>query len=86
MPGTDELTLARLIGNIYTEVFQRRPYNPNKRVHLGIHRVYEQPLSEKFKSRLIADANVDQWGPGGVSDETDGTPSAARWGFTGRWG
>ena len=88
MPQTisNDVTLARMMGLLYTEVFQRKPRNDNKPFNRGTHGLREQAISDAFKSRLVTGTNVYIWGPGGVSDETDGTPSSARWGFSGTWG
>lgn len=86
MPVNQDKALARLLGAIYTEVFQRRADNPNKPINRSAHSSYDLPIGDDLKSRLIPQANVYVWGPGGVSDEVDGTPSSARWGFTAVWG
>ncbi len=85
MAVDNEIALSRLLGRIYTEVFQRKPQNPNKPLNRGTHNPYEQIVTDALKSRLITGTNVFQWGPGGVGDETNGSPSSARWSFTGWW-
>lgn len=86
MPRSDDLTLSRLLGELYTEVFQRKPHNPNKPTSRASHNISARPVSDALKTRLVTGTNVYIWGPGGVSDETDGTPSSTRWGFSGVWG
>ena len=82
---SESRSLARLIGALYTEVFTRKPHQVNKPLNRSVHAIWEQGLSDALKTRDILSTNVSQWGPGGVSDETDGTPSSARWSFTGYW-
>ena len=82
----DEIALSKLIASIYTEVFQRRPSNPNKPLNTSNHPGYPQTMDDNVKAPLIASTVVYQWGPGGFSDETNATPQSARWSFTATWG
>jgi hypothetical protein len=82
----EDFALAKLIGHLYTEVFQSKPQNPNKPINHGVHTAFHQHISDDFKSRLIPSSVVTKWGPGGASDETGISPSSARWGFTAVWG
>ena len=90
MPIPDENALPRLLGHLYTEVFQRKTANPNKPLNQSIHAPYEQVMSDSVKARLDdrSITNNSIWGPGGISDELDtgGVENQSmRWSFTGQW-
>mgnify|MGYP003143759968 CR=1 FL=1 len=61
MAVDNEIALSRLLGRIYTEVFQRKPQNPNKPLNRGTHNPYEQIVTDALKSRLITGTNVFEW-------------------------
>ena len=82
---SDDRAFARLIGTLYTEVLQRRVANPNKPLNKTAHSPFEQVIGDDVKSTLDTSTNTFQWGPGGSSDEVDGTPLSVRWSFTGEW-
>jgi hypothetical protein len=86
MAVQEELALSRLLGALYTEVFQRKPANPNKPLNRGSHQAYEQSIEDSMKTRLLTDASITEvWGPSGSSDETDSSNLSVRWSFTGQW-
>jgi hypothetical protein len=86
MPLADDLALSRLLGNLYTEVFQRKQSNPNRPLNRSSHQPEIQTVTDDLKGRLVLNTNTFVWGPGGGSDETDNTPSSARWIGTAVWG
>ena len=86
MSVSNENALGKLLGEIYTQVFQKKPLNPNKPLNRSSHLSYDQIVSDEFRNTLDDSANIFIWGPGGFSDEVDETPLSVRWGFTGVWG
>ena len=85
-PVRDDFSLPKMLAYLYTEVNQSKPHNPNKPIDKTAHRIEEQIVQDAIKLRLVDEDVVFIWGPGGVGDETDGTPASARWGFTALWG
>lgn len=83
---SDDLAFAKMLGAIYTEVFQRSQSNPNKPLNVSAHSPWDQVILDDVKSLLSTSTNVYVWGPSGTSDEVNATPSSARWGMTGVWG
>lgn len=83
----DELALSRLLGAIYTEVFQKKPANPNLPLNNAVHNIEEQYVNDFAKSVVIPNSVTYIWGPGGFSGEAP-LPSvdiSGRWGESGIW-
>ena len=79
-------SLSKVIANIYTEVFARKPANPNTPINRTQHLRKDLVFRDDTKIREITIGSITfVWGPGGKSDETSGTPQSVRWGFTGQW-
>jgi hypothetical protein len=80
--------MGQLIANIYSEVFQRTPENPNSPLNTSQHLTQQDlVIRDDIKSRIYTDSSVTyKWGPSGFSDEaiTSGNASG-RWGFTAEW-
>ncbi len=87
MPLADDNALAKLLGALYTEVFTRRPTNPNKPLNQSIHILEDQPILDNVKSVEIPNTVTYQWGPAGTSGEAPvaSTVAAARWSEIGTW-
>ena len=90
MAGTigNDRALGRLLGLLYTEVFQKRPRNLNKPLNRSAHLTEDQPLSEEFKTFFKDSTETYVYGPDfGHSADVSGVAgaSAARWGESGTW-
>ena len=92
MPASGDLALAKLIGYLYTEVFQKRPADPNKPLNRAMHLPEVEVIADRdwaFGAVYTVNQNT-VWGPGGQSDTTSdggaGRPTACRWSFFGTWG
>ncbi len=86
--GNDN-SLARLLGAIYTETFQRRPLNPNKPINRSTHNLWEMPVLDDLKTRLVTEAGMTFiYGPGGPSDEASSGVAgiSGRYSFTATYG
>lgn len=75
----DELGLARVIGNIYTEVFQRRQPSDNV-IFKTRHALEDQNLNEATFTVLHSNATIWVWGQSGSSNHTDSSPLQGVWG------
>ena len=83
----DSTELARIIGNIYTEVFQRKNADENTVIKKSVHNLETQGLSEETFTLQMSATTVHIWGPGGASDMIDsGGNTSGRWGFGANWG
>tara|TARA_Y100000034_G_scaffold115757_1_gene153315 strand:+ start:853 stop:1119 length:267 start_codon:yes stop_codon:yes gene_type:complete len=88
MAGEDS-TLAHLLAFINTEVFTKKPENPNKPIKKTSSRFEQIVMIDDVLTNDYADANPTFiWGPGGISDTAVGAAvdTSVRWGFTGQWG
>lgn len=83
----DLLALAKLLGLLYTEVFQKKAGDPNKPLNQSSHIPDVQTILEDMKSVLIPNTVTYIWGPGGTSGEAPiaGTDIATRWSEIGIW-
>lgn len=80
MPEIDDtVTMARLLGNLYAEVFQRRRSEVNSVLSRSSHPTDSVRLAEDTHSVLHANTTVWLWGPSGNSDQTDTSPLQGRW-------
>jgi hypothetical protein len=75
----NELDLARLIGNIYTEVFQRKLADENSPIFKSANSIESLRISEDTFDVLHQLASVWVWGPSGLSDQTDSSSMQGRW-------
>tara|TARA_Y100000310_G_scaffold160685_1_gene160462 strand:- start:1301 stop:1570 length:270 start_codon:yes stop_codon:yes gene_type:complete len=84
----DDNVLSRLLGTLFTEVFQRKTADPNKPLNNAGHLVHQQLVLDEMKIRLEPHTVTYIWGPGGLSDEAGSGSDAlsARWSFTAVWG
>ena len=87
MGQNEELALSRLLGAIYTEVFQKKPSNPNLPLNNALHNVEEQYVSDSVRGIEIPTAVTYIWGPGGASGEAPPATGdvSGRWGEVGIW-
>jgi hypothetical protein len=75
----NELDLARLIGNIYTEVFQRRQADENSPIFKSANNIDSLEVSEDNFDVLHQNTAVWVWGISGSSDQTDSAFMQGRW-------
>lgn len=87
MPISDDLALAKLLGALYTEVFAKKPSNPNKPLNQSAHLLQDQPIKDDTKSVLIPNTVTYVWGTAGTSGEAPvaSTDIATRWSEIGTW-
>lgn len=88
MPTTGDLrALSRLLGLLYTEVFQKKANDPNKPLNQSSHIPEQQIILEDIKSVLIPNTVTYVWGPEGTSGEAPiaSTDIATRWSEIGIW-
>lgn len=77
-----DVEFAKLISNLYSEVFQRRRSGDNTILKKSAHAVEDLEIVEDIHSNLNASLTF-QWGPGGVTPSvlsTVGTKLAGQWG------
>jgi len=85
----DILELARLLGGLYTEVFQRKSQEENKPLSQSIHKQDRMIIKEQDDQVLHTATNVYVWGPGGLSNFVNVDKMHAGWGASfdsGIWG
>ena len=75
----DTVTMARLLGNLYAEIFQRRRSEVNSVLSKSSHPIDSQNLKEDKWNVLHAGTTIWVWGPSGKSDQTDSSPLQGRW-------
>ena len=80
MPVREDLAFARLMGSLYTEVFQRRPSNPNKPLNRSSHHVDTQITTDDLLATEVTNTNLYVWGPGGASPFTNSSSLYGEWG------
>lgn len=84
MAGTNDLqALARLLGLLYTEVFQRKANDPNKPLNQSNHIPDQLIILDTVKSVQIPDNLTYVWGPAGTSGEAPATLFGYRLSFNG---
>ncbi len=82
----DDRALHKLFGMLITEVFQKRPANPNKPLNRSAHLQHDIPMTEFVAHNVKVNTTTYIWGPGGSSAYVDaGGNSSARWGEVGEW-
>ena len=78
MVNKQEIEVAKMLGNIYSELFQRRALTDSVlKISNSPNDVC--PVVESSRAFLITETNDHVWGPGGQSPETDGVGMAGRW-------
>lgn len=78
--------ISHLLALLDSEVFGKKPNNPNKPLYRSSHPDFIQIVTDRFKPRMVTAAGLTfKWGMSGKSDETTDRAVSARWGFTGRW-
>ena len=83
----DLLALAKLLGLLYTEVFQKKASDPNKPLNQSSHIPDLQVILDDTKSVLIPNTVTYTWGTNGTSGEAPiaSTDIATRWSEIGTW-
>ena len=90
MAGTvgSDRALGRLLGMLYTEVFQKNPRNPNKPLNRSGHLREDIPVIENVITFFKDSTETYVYGPdNGHNAHGSGISgaSAARWGEVGTW-
>ena len=75
----DTITLARLLGKIYSEVFQRRSKDDSSILSKAAHNDDEQVLKEDIFSVLYSGTTIWVWGVSGSSNQTNSSPLQGVW-------
>ena len=79
-------SLAKLIGTIATEVFSKKPENPNTPLNRSQHVRADVVFHDDLKyAKYTASSMTHVWGPAGYSDELNVSPQSTRYNFTGVW-
>ena len=81
-----QLDLARLLGTLYTEVFQRKKPGDNKPLSKASHKQDRMTLKEDTFTVLAESTAVYKWGQSGVSHHTTSGSIQGVWGEGGYWG
>ena len=80
-------SLAKVLGNIYTEVLQKKPVNPNAPINRTQHLREDFAIEHVHHEQTITQSAVTCiWGDGvtvGFSDQMQSNSQATRWSFTG---
>jgi hypothetical protein len=76
----DDLTLARLLGYLYTEVFESKSSDPNTPLSRSAHLNEEQFVKDRVIDILLAASATYVWGPGGVNPMLGIVGMYATWG------
>ena len=82
----DDIELARLLGALYTEVFQRTVKEDNKPISQSIHNQDRMTIDEDVFGILVTATNTTLWGPGGVSHHLTLTGIQGVWNEGGSYG
>jgi hypothetical protein len=77
----DDLTLARLLGYLYTEVFETTSADPNIPLNRSAHLDEEQFIRDRVRTTVLAASANYVWGPGGVSPMSGLPGMHATWGI-----
>lgn len=79
--------LSKMLGNIYTEVLQKKPANPNAPINRTQHLREDFSIEHVHHEQTITQSAVTCiWGNSttvGFSDQMQSTSQAVRWSFTG---
>ena len=82
----DDIELARLLGALYTEVFQRTVKEDNKPISQSIHNQDRMTIDEDVFGILVTATNTTLWGPAGVSHHLTLTGIQGVWSEGGSYG
>mgnify|MGYP004453883493 CR=1 FL=1 len=85
-PGQDEIELARLLGSLWTEVFQRTVKEENKPISKSSHKQDRMTLKEDFHTVLTTNTNKTLWGVAGASHHLAVDNIQGVWSEGGSWG
>jgi len=78
MVNKQEIEVAKILSNLWSEVFQRRS-TTDALLKISNSPDDTVPLDEIVRGILITETNDHVWGPGGQSSETDGVGMSGRW-------
>ena len=83
----DLLALSKLLGLLYTEVFQKKASDPNKPLNQSSHIPDLQIILDDIKSVQTPNTVTYVWGAAGTSGEAPiaSTDIATRWSEIGEW-
>jgi hypothetical protein len=82
----DDLELARLLGALYTEVFQRTVKEDNKPISQSTHNQDRMTIDEDVFGILVTASNTTLWGVAGVSHHLSLTGIQGVWSEGGSYG
>ena len=82
----DDIELARLLGALYTEVFQRTVKEDNKPISQSIHNQDRVTMDEDVFGVLVDADSTNVWGPGGLSHHLAVSNRQGVWGEGSNWG
>jgi len=83
---SDNIELARLLGSLYTEVFQRTVKEDNKPISQSMHNQDRMTIDEDVFGILVTATNTTLWGPAGVSHHLAVTGIQGVWSEGGSYG
>lgn len=77
---------AKVMGEVFTEVFQKRPENPNTPINVTRHNYDDAVIGDDGRAKLLTLSAITYvWGAAGYSDESGGTPQSVRYDMFGKW-
>ncbi|MEK6862071.1 MAG: hypothetical protein AABY07_08975 [Nanoarchaeota archaeon] len=76
----ESIQLAKLISNLYSEIFNRRITNENVIIKKSAHNIEEIGTEDSIHEMLTASTSIFLWGPSGNSSESGISPMQGRWG------
>ena len=89
---SDANSLAKLISNVYTEVFQSSPDDPNTPISVSYHLAQglekDYVFLDCFRATLYNPSGITyKWGfaSDAYSDDSGLSHQGVRWGFFGKW-
>lgn len=82
----DEIRLARILGNLYTEVFGRTAIGENIVIKRSAHNFDRLSLKEDILSVLTTATNKTLWGQAGISHHIAVDNIQGVWSEGGSWG
>ena len=77
---------AKVMGEVFTEVFQKRPENPNTPINVTRHNYDDAVIGDDGRAKLLTLSAITYvWGAARYSDESGGTTQSFRYDMFGKW-